>query len=51
MKRKSKKMKPNYEGGNYGMMVAKQALFELIIERFSERKRNLLEVNGESCHH
>lgn len=29
-------MKANYEGGNYGYGHAKQALYELIIERFSE---------------
>ncbi|MGY0391315.1 tryptophan--tRNA ligase [Bizionia sp. KMM 8389] len=29
-------MKANYEGGNYGYGHAKQALFELIIEKFAE---------------
>ncbi|WP_111683144.1 tryptophan--tRNA ligase [Winogradskyella tangerina] len=29
-------MKANYEGGNYGYGHAKQALFELVLERFSE---------------
>lgn len=29
-------MKSNYEGGNYGYGHAKQALFELIMERFAE---------------
>jgi tryptophanyl-tRNA synthetase len=29
-------MKTNYEGGNYGYGHAKQALYELILERFSE---------------
>lgn len=29
-------MKANYEGGNYGYGYAKQALFELIINRFAE---------------
>jgi tryptophanyl-tRNA synthetase len=29
-------MKDNYEGGNYGYGHAKQALYELILERFSE---------------
>jgi len=33
-------MKANYENGNYGYGHAKQALFELIIDKFSEpRKR------------
>jgi len=33
-------MRKNYEGGNYGYGHAKQALYELIIERFAiERKR------------
>lgn len=31
-------MKANYEGGNYGYGHAKQALYELIIERFSEQR-------------
>jgi tryptophanyl-tRNA synthetase len=31
-------MKANYEGGNYGYGHAKQALYELILERFSEAK-------------
>jgi len=31
-------MRRNYEGGNYGYGHAKQALFELIIERFSEER-------------
>ena len=30
------KMRENYEGGNYGYGHAKQALYELIIEQFSE---------------
>ncbi len=30
------KMKTNYEGGNYGYGHAKQALYELILERFAE---------------
>jgi len=29
-------MRANYEGGNYGYGHAKQALYELIIEQFSE---------------
>ena len=29
-------MKVNYEGGNYGYGHAKQALYELILERFAE---------------
>jgi tryptophanyl-tRNA synthetase len=29
-------MKANYEGGNYGYGHAKQALYELILERFAE---------------
>ena len=34
------KMRSNYEGGNYGYGHAKQALFELIIDKFNaERKR------------
>jgi tryptophanyl-tRNA synthetase len=34
-----KKMRGNYEGGNYGFGHAKQALYELIVENFdSERK-------------
>ncbi len=32
------KMKANYEGGNYGYGHAKQALYELIIEKFSEER-------------
>ena len=32
------KMRNNYKGGNYGYGHAKQALFELIIERFSEER-------------
>ena len=31
-------MRANYQGGNYGYGHAKQALFELIIERFSEER-------------
>jgi tryptophanyl-tRNA synthetase len=31
-------MRANYEGGNYGYGHAKQALFELIIECFSEER-------------
>jgi len=31
-------MKMNYENGNYGFGHAKQALFELLIERFSEER-------------
>lgn len=31
-------MRKNYEGGNYGYGHAKQALFELIIDRFSEER-------------
>ena len=33
-----KAMRANYEGGNYGYGHAKQALFELIIEKFSEQR-------------
>jgi len=33
-----KEMKANYEGGNYGYGHAKQALFELIIERFQNER-------------
>jgi tryptophanyl-tRNA synthetase len=29
-------MKANYEGGNYGYGHAKQALYELVLERFAE---------------
>jgi tryptophanyl-tRNA synthetase len=32
------KMRDNYEGGNYGYGHAKQALYELITERFSEER-------------
>lgn len=32
-------MRKNYEGGNYGYGHAKQALFELIIEKFSEERK------------
>lgn len=32
-------MRQNYEGGNYGYGHAKQALFELIVERFSEERK------------
>lgn len=31
-------MRQNYEGGNYGYGHAKQALFELIVERFAEER-------------
>lgn len=31
-------MRANYEGGNYGYGHAKQALFELIVDRFSEER-------------
>ncbi len=31
-------MRQNYEGGNYGYGHAKQALFELILDRFSEER-------------
>jgi tryptophanyl-tRNA synthetase len=30
-----KKMRANYEGGNYGYGHAKQALYELILDKFS----------------
>ena len=33
-----KTMRTNYEGGNYGYGHAKQALFELIIEKYSEQR-------------
>ena len=46
-------MKANYQGGNYGYGHAKQALFELIVEKFkTEREKynyymnNLAEVNA-----
>jgi len=32
-------MRANYEGGNYGYGHAKQALFELILEEFSEERK------------
>lgn len=32
-------MKANYEGGNYGYGHAKQALYELILKRFSEERK------------
>lgn len=32
-------MRKNYKGGNYGYGHAKQALFELIIEKFSEERK------------
>ena len=31
-------MRKNYEGGNYGYGHAKQAFFELIVEKFSEER-------------
>ncbi len=31
-------MKVNYEGGNYGYGHAKQALYELVLERFSQQR-------------
>ncbi|QXP80636.1 MULTISPECIES: tryptophan--tRNA ligase [Winogradskyella] len=31
-------MKANYEGGNYGYGHAKQALYELVVERFAEQR-------------
>jgi len=33
-----KAMRANYEGGNYGYGHAKQALFELIINKYSEQR-------------
>jgi tryptophanyl-tRNA synthetase len=33
-------MRNNYEGGNYGYGHAKQALFELIIDRFKKEREN-----------
>src|SRR5690606_7712316 len=32
-------MKQNYEGGNYGYGHAKQALFEVIVEKFQEQRK------------
>jgi tryptophanyl-tRNA synthetase len=37
-KEETEQMRKNYEGGNYGYGHAKQALFELIIERFSNER-------------
>ena len=34
-----KKMRQNYEGGNYGYGHAKQALFELIVSKFAEERK------------
>ena len=31
-------MRSNYQGGNYGYGHAKQALFELVIEKFAEQR-------------
>ena len=31
-------LKANYEGGNYGYGHAKQALYELVVERFDEQR-------------
>ena len=31
-------MRKNYEGGNYGYGHAKQALFELIVQRFQKER-------------
>jgi len=31
-------MKANYEGGNYGYGHAKQALYELVVERFEKQR-------------
>lgn len=48
----TKTMRVNYEGGNYGYGHAKQALFELIIEKFSKQRsrynyfmENLVEID------
>ena len=45
-----KEMRANYEGGNYGYGHAKQALFELIIEKFAnvrERYNHFMENKKE----
>ncbi|WPP53088.1 tryptophan--tRNA ligase [Catalinimonas niigatensis] len=34
-----KEMRDNYEGGNYGYGYAKQALYELILERYAEERK------------
>ena len=34
-----KEMRGNYEGGNYGYGHAKQALFELLVDKFSEERK------------
>ena len=40
-------MRSNYEGGNYGYGHAKQAFFELLVERFSvERERYTYFMNN-----
>ena len=46
-------MRKNYEGGNYGYGHAKQALFELLVEKFSEERsrynyfmKNLPEIDA-----
>jgi len=48
-----KEMRANYEGGNYGYGHAKQALFELIVERYAKQREtfnyymdNLDELNA-----
>jgi tryptophanyl-tRNA synthetase len=33
-----KEMRANYEGGNYGYGHAKQALYELIVERYAKER-------------
>ncbi|NAS31682.1 tryptophan--tRNA ligase [Flavobacteriaceae bacterium R38] len=41
-----KAMKANYEGGNYGYGHAKQALFELLVDHFSEERERFNHYMG-----
>lgn len=43
-KNQTMKMRENYVGGNYGYGHAKQALFELIIEKYAVQRKNYAEL-------
>ncbi len=45
-----KEMQKNYEEGNYGYGHAKQALFELIVSKFSEERRIFKEIVSNKSH-
>lgn len=42
----TKKMRANYEGGNYGYGHAKQALYELIVEKYGNEREKYWELMG-----